>query len=134
MAYYTALIAEWPSLTGTTEQKLATLNAMTVTGSIPSLGNITGLQFMSCMHWAEYAAQTALVQATLNTLMLMPTISGGSASPFVAPMFTAIGATMPLTGTALAALATAIIQPWWQANGYSAPIDMNDLVAAGGLT
>lgn len=134
-AYYTALINEWALLTpGTTAAKLAQLNAMTVTGTIPTLTTITGLQFQACMVWSEYAAQTATIQATLNVLMLMPAISGGTSSTFVAPMFTQIGATMPNTGTCLAALAKAIVQPWWQANGYLAPINNSDLVAAGGLT
>ncbi len=142
---YAPLITEWTTLTGSATITtlagaqaipgyLATLDAMTVTGSIPTLGEITGLQFMSCLHWSEYAAQTVTVQATLNTLMLMPLISGGSASPFVAPMFAAIGATMPLTGAALAALATGLVQPWWQANGFASPTNINDLIAAGIVT
>lgn len=142
---YAPLVAEWTTLTGsgavTTPQQaatvaatLATLSGMTQTGTIPTLGTITGLQFMSCMHWAEYAAQTATIQATLNTLMLMPVISGGSASPFVAPMFAAIGAAMPLTGAALAALATGLVLPWWSANGFASPSGINDLIASGIIT
>jgi len=60
MAYYTALINEWPLLpSGTTAQKLAQINAMTVT--VPTVLNVTGNQVLNCINWVEFAAPTAAI-------------------------------------------------------------------------
>jgi hypothetical protein len=137
MAYYTALINEWPSLTGTTAQKLATLNAMTVTGSVPTSFYVTGAQVLNCINWTEFAALTAQQQSNLLMLCANPgPLLGGSGNTsflvdgMILAYFNHSGATV----TALTALAQATVQPWWQANGYPGPFNNNDLIAAGGLS
>lgn len=136
MAYYTALINEWALLTpGTTAAKLAQLNAIVVTGSTPTLIQSTGTQIFNCLVWTEFKLLTAAQQTTLMQICALPSgIQGGSASKFIAPFFGEIAATIPQSIAALVALSQAISQPWWQANGYLAPINTNDLIAAGNLT
>jgi hypothetical protein len=137
MAYYTALINEWPLLTaGTTVQKLAQINAMTVTGSVPTLFNTTGAAIFSCINYTEFLTLTAVQQTQLMQVCAIPgTLIGGSASTLGA-WFVAIyaGKLAGPTITALTALAQGAVQLWWQANGYTAPIGPNDLIMAGNLT
>lgn len=138
MAYYTALINEWATLTGTTIAKLAAINALTVSGSVPTTFYATGAQLLNCINWTEFAALTAQQQSNLLALCANPgPMIGGSAqtAQMAAGMFLAnftnhSGPTI----LALTALAQAAVQPWWQANGYTAPIEQSDLTAAGGLT
>lgn len=135
MAYYDALITEWATLTGTTAQKLAAINVLTVTGQVPTLTFVTGSQLFNCLVWGEFNALTAAQQTTLMQLCAIPgQLEGGSASPFVAPFFGSLGSKMPTTIANLVALAQAVVTPWWQANSYSSPISQSDLAAAGGLT
>jgi len=139
MSYYTALINEWPNLTpGTTAAKLAQINALTVSGAVPTTLYVSGAQLLNCINWAEFAALTAAQQS--NLLMLCVNdglLLGGSANiGFMADGM--ILAYFPNhsgpTIVALTALAQASVQPWWQANGYSSPITQSDLTAAGGLS
>lgn len=137
MAYYTALINEWPLLTpGTTAAKLAQINAMTVTGSIPTTLTVTGAQLANCINWAEFNALTAAQQSNLLLLCAIPgSLLGGSANTthlvdgMILAYFNVAGATV----ANLTALAQGFVQPWWQSNGYSSPISPSDLAAAGGL-
>lgn len=136
MAYYDALIAEWPSLTpGTTAVKLAQLNALTVSGSIPTLIATSGAAIFNCLVWSEFNALSAVQQTQLMQLCAIPgSLTGGSASPFIAPFFGTLASKMPTTISNLTALAQSLSQPWWQANAYKAPINASDLTAAGNLT
>jgi hypothetical protein len=138
MAYYDALIAEWPSLSGTTAQKLATLNAMTVSGAVPTSFFVTGAQVLNCINWTEFNALTAAQQQNLLTMLAIPgSLLGGSGNTafMVDGMILAYFTNQSgPTITALTALAKATVVPWWQSNGYSSPIGLPDLVAAGGLT
>ena len=136
MAYYDPLVAIWPTLTpGTTAQKLTQLNAMTVTGSIPTLTMTTGAAIFNCISWSEFKNLTSANQTIIMQMLAIPgNLQGGSASLFIAPFFGSVAATMPLTIAALTAMAKAIVTPWWQANGYRAPINDSDLIVAGNLT
>ena len=138
MAYYTALINEWPSLTGTTAQKLTTLNAMTVSGGVPTTLYVTGAQLANCFNWTEFSLLSSPQQTNLLQLCAIPgNLLGGSSNTaflvdgMILAYFTNHSGP---TVTALTALAQAAVQPWWQANGYGGPINGNDLVAAGGLS
>lgn len=138
MAYYDALITKWATLTpGTTAQKLAQLNASTVTGSVPTNFYIAGNQILNCINYAEFKALTAQQQNNLLALCrVQGNILGGSVNvAFMAPgmiidYFSLAGPTV----AALTALSQATSQPWWQSSNYLAPINANDLAAAGGLT
>lgn len=143
MAYYDALITKWGTLSGTTAQKLAAINAITVTGSIPTLFRVSGSAILDCLNFAEFNALTTAQQSTILQLCAMPgQLLGGSASPLVGPLFASYyaGHLAGPTITALTALAQATVQPWWQAGvaagggGLSSPVGTGDLTAAGGLT
>ena len=148
MAYYTSLISAWNTgtvpggvtgspLSGTTVQKLALINAWTVSGSVPTSFFVTGPQIANCINWTEFNALTASQQQNVLLLCLnQGPLSGGSANTsfLVDGMIIAYFPVAGPTIAALTALAKAAVTPWWQANGYSSAFSQNDLAAAGGLT
>lgn len=154
MAYYTALINAWNSvtqppagvtgtpLTGgmTTAQKITAVNGWTITGAIPTTIFVNGDQLANCVNWAEFAVLTAQQQQNLLGLFAIPgQLLGGSASTSFLPVgmilssFTVTGPTI----ASLTALAKATITPWWQApvansgGGLSGPVSQADCTAAG---
>lgn len=133
MAYYDALIAHWPSVTGAnTAAKLANLNAEIVTGSIPATFPVTGAQMLNCLDFTEFNSLTAAKQDAILQICQQSTMTGG-ANTFVGKLFANYYATM-LAGPTIAAftaLAQAIAQPWWRANGYPRAFDLGDIAAAG---
>lgn len=135
MAYYTAFVTQWNTLTpGTTAAKLAQINGQTVTGSVPATFPMTGAQLFTLINWTEFMALTAAQQATIwNALHLASAapLTGGAGTTlgnaFVTNMFPPAGPTI----TAFAAFAKGLTQPWWQANGYNAPFNTDDCISAG---
>lgn len=144
MAYYTALIAKWATLTpGTTQAKLDQINANTVTGSVPTTFYTTGDAILNCINWTEFAALTAQQQNNvLNMCNVSGQLLGGSAqtSHLVAGMIVAYFPGAGPTIAALTALAQATVQPWWSTpvaqggGGLSSTVSASDLAAAGGLS
>lgn len=144
MSYYDALIAKWATLSpGTTAQKLVQINALTVTGSVPTTFYTTGDAILNCINWTEFAALTAQQQNNLLGMCRVPgSLLGGSAqtSHLVAGMILAYFNVAGATVAALTALAQATVQPWWQATavqgggGLSSTVTPADLAAAGGLS
>lgn len=151
MAYYTAFVTAWNSatqppagvtgtaLTGgmTTAQKLAAVNAWTVTGSIPTTMYASGADVANCINWTEFAALTDSQRQNLMSLCATggntPSLLGGSANTshllpgMIIAYFPGGGSTI----TALTALAKATTQPWWQYAGYARTFDLGDCAAAG---
>jgi hypothetical protein len=152
MAYYTALINAWngatqpPSgvtgtgLTGsmTTAQKIAAVNGWTITGTVPTVLNVTGAQILNCINWTEFNALTATQQSNLLMLCLNDNqLLGGSSNTgqMVDGMLLAYftnhsGPTI----TALTALAQGTVTAWWQSSAggnLSGPISLADTQAAG---
>ena len=143
MAYYTALIAKWGTLSGTTQSKLDQINALTVTGAVPTTFYCTGTDLLNAINWTEFAALTATQQANLLAMCQVPgLILGGSAqtSHMAAGMIIAYFNVAGVTVANLTALAKAQVTPWWQAsvaNGggeLRGPVALSDLAAAGGLS
>ena len=149
MAQYTNLIAAWngatqpptgvtgsPLLGGdTTAQKLAKVQAWTVTGAVPTTLYVTGSQLANCINYAEFKALTAAQQANLLALCNNPgSLLGGSANTaflgdgMILDYFTNKSGPTIL---ALTALAQATVQPWWQYAGYTSQIGLQDVQAAG---
>lgn len=122
MAYYDALITKWSTLTpGTAAQKLAQLNAMTVTGSIPTTISIPGVQVFNCIDYTEFKALTDAKKSQMLAALAVPGgLLGGSANTshllvgMLLDFFTPGGATI----TALTALSKGLTQTWTSANGY----------------
>lgn len=158
MSYYTALISAWgtssaspgalpsgvsgTSLNGlTTAQKIAAVNAWTVTGTIPTSFYVTGSQLANCINWTEFAALTAAQQTNLLWLCCAPgPLLGGSGNTaflvdgMILAYFTNHSGP---TVTALTALANAQVQLWWAVSvangggGLSGPISQADVTLAG---
>jgi hypothetical protein len=149
MAYYDALVAAWnnatqppPGVTGTgllggdtTAQKIAKVNAWTVTGAVPTVLSVTGNQVLNCINWTEFNALTAQQQSNLLEMCACPgLLLGGTANTtqmvdgmLLAYFTNHVGPTI----TALTALAQSTVQPWWQANGYTRPFTTADATLAG---
>lgn len=157
MAYYTTLTTVWNSsiqppagVTGTalssgmtTTQKLATLNAWTVSGSVPTSFFVAGNQLLNCINWTEFAALTATQQSNILALCQVhgPLLGGSANTSFLVDGM--IIASFPSSGptiAALTALSKASVTSWCAANGYpdayggGGGITLTDLSNAGGLT
>lgn len=141
MALYDALITKWGTLSGSTASKLAQINALTVTGSVPTSFYITSSQLLNCINYTEFKALTATQQANLLALCAVPgALLGGSANTaflvdgMVLDYFTNLSGP---TITALTALAQSTVLPWWQASvasgggGLNYPVNQGDLTSAG---
>jgi hypothetical protein len=158
MAYYDALIAKWATLTGTTAQKLAAVNALTVAG--PNIDVGVSAVVGKLMLLQAYLTLAAFAQGstTGNTThdnalgsakMLMTMISIPNAPSFqmsdpntftavkgmmdaILAQETAAAGTTGFTQTvhdALLALCATVV-PWWQSAGYPRPFDSGDITAA----
>lgn len=143
MAYYDALVTKWATLSpGTTQQKLDALNALTVTGQIPTSFFTTGDKILNCLDWTEFATLTAAQQTILIQALCVPGQLKGGAGSFIGGMFVAFYASKLAGPTiaALTALAQGIVTPLWQVSvaqgglGLKGPVTANDLTAAGGLS
>jgi hypothetical protein len=148
MAYYTNFINGWNSatqppsgvtgtaLTGlTTANKLAAINAWTVTGAVPTVLNVTGAQVLNCINWTEFNALTAAQQQNILLLCAVPgqLLGGSSNTAFMVDGMLLAYFTNHSGPTilALTALAQSTSQPWWQFSGYLRPFDMGDVTTAG---
>lgn len=136
MAYYDVLIAAWNSsiqppagVSGTglssaqsTIQKLANVNAWTVTGLIPTSFVTTGSALANCVNFAEFNTLTAPQQSNIMALcQISGGLLGGSTNVglLTAGMFVTYFSTPSSPTIAkLTALAKATTQSWAQANGY----------------
>lgn len=155
MAYYDALVAKWATLSGTTAQKLAAINALTVAGPNQDVpvgtvvgylalqGKLSGLQAY-VVSTPPPAATPLTAAKELLTLLSTPSVTVFQMS--VPSVYSAVEAFLdalaadPNSGivsadvAALLALAAGPEVLWTAANGYPpGGINMNDLVAAGGL-
>jgi hypothetical protein len=139
MAYYDALIAKWAQGTGTTAQKLAQINALTVPSGVPVRALLTPSQIINACVPADIASlSTAMV--TLLTLLLAGSQIDASNGTTVRAGIVAIFAGKTTTLAQLAALVAPFdspTMPWWQATvaqgggGLNGPVNANDLAAAG---
>jgi len=148
MAYYDLFIAAWnnvtqppPGVTGTgllggdtTVQKLAKLNAWTVTGAVPTTIYVTGSQILNCINWNEFNSISTTAQANILSLCNNPgQLLGGSGNTthLVDGLLLANFTVGSQTIASLTALAQSVTQPWWQANGYPRPFTTADAALAG---
>lgn len=134
MAYYDALIAKWATKSGTTEQKLAAVNADTVPGP-PTPLIVPTYKIYNAIVPSEFAALTAANQQLVRDILAMGSVDASAGTNVRNVLLSKFPS---LTGTyanlvALAATYDTTI-PWWQSAGYTSSINKNDLDAAGGLT
>lgn len=143
MAYYDALIAKWATLSGTTQQKLDAINALTVTGSAEPM-IIPTYSIYNLIDPTEWGSVSANNQQIVRDIIGMGTVDASPGTPVrtrLASIFPL--ATFPTTRAALNALAAKYDSPpipWWQgtiAQGGGAlngPVVLSDLQRAGGLS
>lgn len=138
MTDYTALIAKWATLTpGTTAAKLAQINAIIITGSVPASFFTTGAEVFNCIDLAEFLAKTAAQQTLVLQCLAVPGQLRGGAGSLLGGLFVNVFGGSGVTITALTALAKAVSQPWSQVpvaqggGGLSSPVGVGDLTAAG---
>lgn len=148
---YSPLTALWPSLpAGTTAEKIAAVNAMTTSGTPRdvAVGDVQGYLDLNGLlpairTWvaSNPAAGIALTAAQgLIDVLESPHIavfqmSNSTVYTEIEGMLNALAASPPALLSAtnvsnLLALAATTI-PWWQANGFPAPLTTNDAAAAG---
>lgn len=142
MAYYSALITAWGTLTGTTAQKLVSANAATIPTGVPLKAILTPSQIINACVPADIGSLTT-AQVTLLTLLLQGSTVDASIGSTVRVgiqfIFAGKTATLSQLGALVAPFDNPTI-PWWQGSpaigggGLSGPISQSDLVAAGGLT
>ena len=134
MAYYDALIARWATLNpGTTQQKLAQINAQVVASGPAQKLLVPPSDIINAIAPADFAALTDLDIQRL-TLLLQGQVVDASQGTLIraalANIFTGKATTLANFAALQAKYDTPSI-PWWQANGYSSPISKDDASAAG---
>ena len=146
MTYYDALVAKWATLApGTTAQKLSVINALTVPGAnmpVPVLQVMTYLRtnnLWMAIKAATAASAGAAAAVDYNSDQRVQTLD--VSLPIVRGMLADLvthGLLSQAQSDAIIAMGTPSL-PWWQATvaqgggGYSSPISLSDLAAAGGL-
>ena len=139
MAYYTALMSKWATLTpGTTQQKLAQINALTVT--LPSIkANLSPSSILNACVFADLAALTQLQVSQLTLLLAGSQVDASAGSSIrlgIQTLFAGKTTTLANLGT-LVAPYDSPTAPWWEATvaqgggGLSSPVSIDDANAAG---
>jgi hypothetical protein len=162
MTDYTALVAKWATLTGTTQQKLDVLNGTMVAGPTVdvTVPQVVGYLLLNQSYLplqsfalttapggnATYAAALVAAKTLIEWLTVAnaPTMQmsnaavaqtvAGMAGLLLAQETAAPGSTGFTSAVFNGLLALAATQiPWWFSSGYTSPISAGDLAAAGGL-
>ena len=119
MAYYTALIAKWATLTpGTTAQKLTQINTLTVQTAANGKAILAPSDILNAIVFADLAALTQL-QVTQLTLLLQGSVVDASVGSSIRTGIQALFAGKTQTLANLSALVAPydapLTIPWWQA-------------------
>ena len=141
MGYYDALILKWPTLnSGTTQQKLAQINSLTVAGPAQK-ALLTPSSILNAIVFADLASLTQL-QVTQLTLLLQGDLvdasPGTSIRAGIQALFSGKTTTLANLGALVASYDSPQI-PWATApvasggGGLVAMVQPSDLAAAGGL-
>lgn len=140
MAYYDALIAKWPDVSGaTTADKLTTLNGETIAGPVVGVPVVQVMTYL----WTNglwlpmlAAAQAGTSNGAIAAVALLEDRTRETID-FSLPTATALLADLVSHSLLSQAQSDAIVAmgtpqvPWWQGNGYSGPIGYGDLAMAG---
>lgn len=137
MAYYDALKAIWSSLSGTTDAKLAALNAMTVAGPNAPVDVVTATNYMRQNGtWYAIKAAAGSNQAAFAAVDLVNDLRVQTID-FSLPIVVQMGAMLVSANLmtqaqwdGLMALSKTTI-PWWQSVGLNSPVGIGDLEATG---
>lgn len=154
MAYYDALIAKWATLTGTTDEKLAAVNALTLPGpnadvpvaAVEGYLSLAGVP-TAMEDWIAANPAPSVPRTACNELLRtiasphVETFAMSQPATYAAlqGMLQALEAVSLLTSGQVADLLAmaATTVPWWQASvaagggGLSGPVSETDLEPAG---
>lgn len=138
MAYYDALIAFWPSVTGdSTAVKLAALNAMTAAGPDQKVLIVDATNYLRINGvWLGIKAAAGTVPAAAAAVDIVQDLRQDTLDfslPIIPYLVGALVTAELITqdqADGLTALKNTIV-PWWQANGYPREFDLGDIAAAG---
>ena len=151
MAYYDALIAKWATLTGTAEEKLAAINALTlvndvevsaVEGMLSLAGSLTAMEDWIAANPSPSATRTA-IKELLRTISSPHTFTFVTSNPQVLAALTQSLSLMVAANLITQAQMDALLAlsnsatPWVTAGvgqggaGLSGPCTLDDLAAAG---
>lgn len=138
MSYYSDLAAKWATLTpGTTAQKLAQLNALTVAGTVPTTVFAPGHELRNAVAAADLAALSAQATGWLAFAWGTDPIditSGSLAYTAAVTLFAGKTTTLNQLTAVYNKYAAAPQIPWWQSVGSNGPVSLADLQLAGNLT
>lgn len=138
MARYDALAAKWATLSGTTAQKLAAIDVLTVTLPAQPMV-IPTYEIYNVIVPSEWAALTTASQQNIRDILGLGNVDTSAGTQARAVILSIFGAATQ-TRAALVALAAPYDSPkiaWWQASvaegggGLTSPVTMDDLAAAG---
>jgi len=142
MTDYSALVAKWATLTGTTDQKLAAINALQVTLP-PIKAIVTPAQIQNAV---DYAALQAVILSPKGGSLLSAYLSGSSIDASAGSNIRqGLHDLFAASHASLAGLASLFAPfdnpqtPWYLApieqggGGLGHPVSSTDLVNAGGL-
>lgn len=138
MTDYSALVAMWATLTGTTDEKLAAINSLMVT-TPPIKAIVTPSQIINCV---DYKTFSSLKPSEQNTLALL--LSGNTVDVSIGTTTRQALQAMFLSSKSTTANLSALFAPfdnpqafWWQVpiaqggGGLNKPVSSTDLVNAG---
>lgn len=139
MAYYDALIAKWATLTGTVDQRLVTINALTVNSSTPAPLIVPSYEIFNAIDRTDWAGVSAANQQIVRDILGLGSVDASPGTK-IRTVLLGIFGVGTATRTALNALAAKYDTPpvpWWSASvsdgggGLRAPVALSDLAAAG---
>jgi hypothetical protein len=141
---YAPLVALWPTLSGSADEKLATINAMTVACNVDVPARSVRAVLMALGKWplVLVAAESSTHDATWAAARLLYDFvaEGGSFGTSAAPMRAAIAGELGalVAGNVITNQdETEVLnlisgtQSWLAANGFVAPLNLNDVAEAG---
>lgn len=132
MAYYDAFVVKWATFAGSTNSKLAQVNAALATGpAIPMI--VPTYKIYNLIDTSEFSALSASNQQLVRDILGMGTVDASLGTSIRARISAIFGAGTA-TRTALLALAAGFDSPqieWWRANGYPRAFDLGDVTQAG---
>lgn len=133
MAYWDVFVTKWGTLNpGTTAQKLAQLNAITVAAAQPAIVDVNKIK--NAIVAADFTSLTQLQVSQMSFLLTGNSVVDASPGTMIRAVFQSIFAGKATTLANLSALVSPFDNatiPWTQANGYPTPASLNDTIAAG---
>lgn len=134
MAYYSALIAQWQTLSGATDVKLAQINSLKVPTGKPIAATVGVNDVVNCIDPVDLdlldTPQLLRLQIILSGAGSVNVSPGTTVRKFFMNAFGGKGSTIANLDAALEKFDTPT-DFWWAVNGYPRTFDAGDIKAAG---